>query len=199
MDNYRLLDKFFNKKEVQEDTFKNIVISYISKTLVCALLFIVLLIVVKFDSKYKEIIYNNVYEKNFSFAKVNELYRQYFGDLLPFDKIVLEDEPVFNERIVYSDMNLYKNGAVLSVVDKYLVPVMETGIVVFIGEKDDYGKTVIIQQANGIDVWYGNVNIGDIKLYDYVKKGQLLGEVIGKKFYLIFQKNGAYLDYKEYL
>jgi len=199
MDNYRLLNKFKKDQSESLDVLKLIVKSYINKILISVLLFIVLLIVVKVDSKYKEVIYRNVYEQNFSFAKANELYKKYFGDILPFDKIVPVDEVVFNEKMVYSNVSLYKDGVALTVAEKYLVPVIETGIVVFIGEKDEYGKTIIIQQTNGIDVWYGNVNVSDIKLYDYVKKGQLLGEVIDNELYMVFQKNGDFLDYKEYL
>ena len=76
---------------------------------------------------------------------------------------------------------------------------LESGIVVFIGKKDEYGDTIIIQQIDGIDVWYGNVTNSNIKIYDYVEKGQLLGEVVDNKLYLVFQKKGEYLNYKEYL
>jgi len=198
MDSYKLLEKR-NKNKEEEDALIKIIRGYISKVLICCLIFMLLLIVVKIDEKYKDIIYKNVYEKNFSFAKANEIYTKYFGNLLPFENIVPEDEPVFSEKLVYSKANLYKDGVMLTVTDKYLVPVIETGIIVFIGEKDEYSKTIIVQQANGIDVWYGNVNVSDVGLYDYVKKGQLLGEVIGKELYLVFQKNGDFLDYKEYL
>ena len=72
-------------------------------------------------------------------------------------------------------------------------------IVVFIGEKEHYGNTIIVQQIDGIDTWYGNVYIGDIKIYDYVQKGNLLGEVLDDKLYLVFQKEGKYLNYKDYI
>jgi Membrane-bound metallopeptidase len=198
MDNYRLLERK-KKNKSDDDALIKLIRSYINKILVCCLIFMVLLIVVKIDKKYKDVIHKNVYEKNFSFAKANELYNKYFGDIIPFEKIVPVDEPVFNEKLIYSKANLYKDGAILTVTDKYLVPVIETGIIVFIGEKDEYGKTIIVQQANGIDVWYGNVIVSDVKLYDYVKKGQLLGEVIGTELYVVFQKNGDFLNYKEYL
>lgn len=41
--------------------------------------------------------------------------------------------------------------------NNYLVPTLESGIVVFMGEKEGYGKTIIIEQINGIDVWYSNI------------------------------------------
>ena len=87
----------------------------------------------------------------------------------------------------------------LKVTDNYLVPALESGVVVFIGEKSDYGTTVIIEQTDGIAVFYSNINFVDIKLYDYIEKGELLGEAIDSKIYLVFSKDGAYLDYKNYL
>ena len=38
----------------------------------------------------------------------------------------------------------------------------------------------------------------DLKLYDYVQKGTLLGEV-DKYLYLVYKKDGNILNYEEYL
>ena len=79
-----------------------------------------------------------------------------------------------------------------------MVPVIESGIVVFIGDKDDYGKTVIIEQVDGVDTWYGNVDNINVSLYDYVSKGEFLAEA-NNSFYMVFQKDGKYLNYKDYI
>lgn len=194
--------KFYSKKNNKKSTVNKykILYNFIIKVLVCVLIFIILLIVVKTNPKLKDRIYDIVYENHFSFAYINNLYKKHFGDVLPFENIVPNDtEGVFNESLDYDDVNLYKDGAVLSVNTNYLVPVLESGIVVFIGEKEHYGKTIIVQQIDGVDTWYGNVSIGDIKIYDYVQKGNLLGEVLDDKLYLVFQKEGKYLDYKNYI
>ena len=39
------------------------------------------------------------------------------------------------------------------------------------------------------------INNGD--LYDYVEKGDLIGNALSKKLILQFQKNGEYLDYQK--
>ncbi len=80
-----------------------------------------------------------------------------------------------------------------------MVPNLNSGIVVFIGEKEDYGNTIIVQQMNGIDAWYGNIDTTSIKLYDYVEKGIMLGETKDTTLYLAFQKDGNFHQYKEYL
>lgn len=200
MEEYKSLSKFYSKKNNNSNK-KNYKFLYkvITKILICLIIFVTLLIVVKVRPELKDKIYDFVYEDQFSFSYVNNLYKKYFGDILPFENIVPNDEKVFSEKLEYDEASLYKDGVALEVNKNYLVPIMESGIVVFIGEKENYGNTVIIQQIDGMDVWYGNVNISDIKIYDYVQKGTLLGEVVDNKLYLVFQKEGKYLNYKDYI
>ncbi len=201
MDEFKSLSKFYSKKKDSDKKSKkyNFLYHTATKILICLIIFIVTLIVLKWKPDLKDKVYNVVYDNHFSFAYINNLYNKYFGSILPFDKILPDEEAVFNEKLVYSDVSLYKDGAVLTVDKNYLVPVLESGIVVFIGDKENYGKTIIIQQIDGIDTWYSNVNIGDIGMYDYVQKGSLLGEVEDSTLYLVFQKEGKYLDYKDYI
>ena len=71
-------------------------------------------------------------------------------------------------------------------------------MVVFIGDKENYGKTVIIESLEGIDYWYCNIHNTSLKLYDYVEKGTLVGEV-QNDLYMVFSKDGNYLNYEEYI
>ena len=80
-----------------------------------------------------------------------------------------------------------------------MVPALESGIVVYIGNKQDYGQTIIVEQTNGIDTFYSNISTTDIKLYDYIEKGDYIGQTLSDKLYLIFQKNGVVLNYKDYI
>ena len=36
-------------------------------------------------------------------------------------------------------------------------------------------------------------------MYDYLEKGSYIGEANGDTIYLLFQKDGKFLDYKEYI
>lgn len=200
MEQYKSLSKLKTNRYQNEKTkLKKFVKSFIIKIMVCAIIFLSALITIKAKPALKSTIYHYTYEDNVSFAKINNLYQKYFGNVLPFDNIAPDTELVFRETLKYDEISLYKDGAKLNVTDNYLIPVLESGIVVFVGEKENYGNTVIVQQINGIDVWYGNVNTGNIKLYDYVEKGSLLSETNGNYMYLVFQKEGKFLDYKEYI
>ena len=80
-----------------------------------------------------------------------------------------------------------------------MIPVIKSGIVVFAGEKEGYGNTVVVQQGDGIEVWYGNIKDIKVEMYDYLKTGDILGEINGTKMYLVFTKDGKRLDYKKYI
>jgi stage IV sporulation protein FA len=172
----------------------------LNRILITGVLFLATLIFIKISDANKELVYENLFEKNFNFAQVNYYYKKYLGNILPFQNVVQETEkPVFNEKLTYTNTSVYNNGVKLTVTNNYLVPIIESGIVVYIGDKDKYGNTIIVQQTNGVDTWYGNIKNANVKIYDYVEKGSLLGEIKDTNLYLVFQKEGKYLNYKDIL
>lgn len=169
-----------------------------SKFLVCVVLLLGILIALKSSPRLREGLYKYVFQSHFSFAEVNTIYEKLFGSSLPLtgtDKTLL----VSSSKIEYEDSKKYKDGVELQVSDNYVIPVIKSGIVIFAGEKEGYGNTVIIQQGDGIEVWYANIKEIKVSMYDYLKTGDILGEANGKKMYLVFTKEGKVLDYKKYI
>jgi len=166
----------------------------LNKLLLSIIIFLIGMILVKSNSNLKETIKTKLYEESLPFQKLKNTYNKYIGKITPIETT----QEVFNETLSYNKIIKYKDGVKLEVSDNYMVPVLESGVVVFIGEKENYKNTIIVEQVDGIDVFYGNIKTNNIKLYDYVEKGELLGEA-NKELYLVFQKDGAYLDYKEYI
>lgn len=199
MDEYKSVKKLLSKQKIEKHNNHNILTSIISKTLISGIILLSCLCLVKINPSFKSWINKNVYQVNFSFAEVNEIYKKYFGNIFPLDNLTTEVSPVFNEQLVYSNKESYKEGVKLTVKNNYLVPVIESGIIVFMGNKDNYGKTIIVQQINGIDLWYVGVENTNLKMYDYIEKGSLLGESISNEIYLYYQKEGEFVDYQEYL
>ena len=72
-------------------------------------------------------------------------------------------------------------------------------MVVYIGEKENYGTVIIIEGIDGIEIWYGNIESTTVKLYDYVEAGTYLGATSNNYLYLVYSKDGKFLNYKEYL
>ena len=187
--------KTVKKKLVLKKSVRN----FITRVLITVIIFLVGMILVKSNSDFKNIILDEVYDNNFKFSKIKDFYQKYFGNILSIDQLMVEEQPVFKEKLSYEKADTYLDGVKLKVSDHYMVPVLESGIVIFMGEKEDYGNTVVIEQIDGVDVYYSNISTEGIQLYDYVEKGSLLGEAQDKNLYLIFQKDGEYLNYKDYI
>lgn len=164
---------------------------------ITALLTLIILINIKKDSNFKNKFYNLVYENNFDFAYINNIYKSYFGTAIPFQNMI-ETKPVFNESLEYTLIEPYLDGIKLSVTNEYLAPVIESGLVVFVGQKEGYGNVVVIEQIDGTDCWYGNLETINVDLYDYVEEGSLLGSA-SEYLYLVYKNNGEIISYENYL
>lgn len=188
------------KKTIKKKlVLKKKVHTILTKIMLLIIITLITLISIKANPKLKIIIKENIYEKSLKFATARKIYNKYFGNIIPIEKIIAEEKPVFNEELVYKKDKVYENGVELQVEQNYLVPALESGVVIFLGEKSGYGKTLIIEQINGIAVFYSNIEFVDIKLYDFIEKGELLGEAQNEKIYLTFSKEGKYLNYKEFI
>ena len=168
---------------------------YITKILLTIIITLVSLIFIKKDNLFKEKFKYYIYENNFNFAYVKKIYTKYFGDILPFNTLFKESiSPVFHEQITYISKEPYLDGVKLSLEDNYLIPAIESGIVVYIGEKENLGNTVIIETSDGVDIWYSNIN-ANIKLYDYINKDDIIGEECDNYIYITLKKDGKVINY----
>ena len=187
--------KVIKKRLVLKKSVRN----FITRVLITVIIFLVEMILVKSDSKIKATILDCVYDNNFEFTKIKKFYQKYFGNILSIDQLAVNEQSVFKEKLSYEKANTFLDGVKLTVENNYMVPVLESGIVIFMGEKEGYGNTVVIEQIDGIDVYYSSISTDGIKVYDYVEKGTLLGEAKNRKLYLVFQKDGEFLNYKKYI
>ena len=189
---YKCLEKL-KPKEIK----KGKVLKFINKCLMAILLGIITLIVMEYSPKFKTFMNEEVLGKNISFGFIGKIYNKYFGNVLPTDnKSVVE---VFNEKLEYSKIEKYLDGEKLTVSNNYLVPVIDSGIVVFVGEMDGFGKVITVEQEDKVTITYGNIKNTDIKLYDYVTRGKFLGEIDGNILYLLINKDNNYIGYETYL
>ena len=155
-------------------------------------LFILLsvLSIYKLSPSTKKLIKKELFQTSFNFSYFNNI----FSKILPTNEI----KSVNDEGIKYKNYSPYLDGVKINTSMGESINLIDSGIVVYVGEKEGYGNTVIVQQSNGIDVWYGNVDNVDVNLYDYLIKNTIIG-TSKDSLYLVFQKNGEYLDYKNYI
>jgi len=188
-----------NMKECNDGCHRlnNFIRKNLIKLLVVVILFLSLAIAYRSSDYLKEKIIKYIYTDNISFTKINNMYNKYLGGILPIRKSI-DTKEVFNESLNYISESVYYDGVRLTVSDNYLIPSLDDGMVVFVGEKENYGNTVIIENLEGIYTWYGNISNTSLKLYDYIEEGSLIGEV-NKYLYLVFSKEDEYLNYEEYI
>ena len=167
----------------------------ISKVLLSIIFLLVSIILINKNENIKKFYEDKVFNDSISFIKFNELYNKYFGSIT---STYPTEELVFNESIQYSNIDNYLNGKVLTVSNNYIVPSIGSGIIVYLGDKDNLGNTCIIQGVDGVDIWYSNIDTSNLTLYDYVSKGDMLGTNLSDKLYLTLEKNNEFIDYETY-
>jgi len=176
---------------------KNFIRDAFNKIVSLSVLVLLVLMFSKNNINFKEKVNYYLYEDNLSFMSIKKIYNKYLGGIY-FFKNKNPTYMVFNSKLSYQNMENYGNGIKLEVIDNYLVPNLDSGIVIFIGNKDNFGNTIIIQTENNINIWYGNIDNSSLKVYDYVEKGEYLGETNGNFLYLAYSKGKNMLNYEKY-
>lgn len=157
------------------------------------ILFLLISVFVNYSNKNLLTFKKYAYDQNFKFTKITKLYNKYFGKVLK----EVKETPVSAAKITYQESSSYKGGAKLTEVSA-IYP-YKSGIVVFIGDKEEYGKTIIIQGMDGVDYWYSNVSDINVKLYDYVSSNTIIANAQDNILYVLFMRDGKALNYEEYI
>lgn len=189
MGEYYMVDEYLNNKNKRSNNF-------ITKILLSIILCFSSLIYIKKDEmnfkKYK----SYVFEKTFSFGKVNKLLNKYLDKNMLSLKQEGESALVFGE-IEEMPKQIYENGVKFKYSQNNPVKTLESGIVVYIGEKENLGNTLIVQGVDGYDIWYSNIDNVSAKIYDYLEKDTLVGDT--DELIITISKDGKYLDYEKYI
>lgn len=182
-----------NKKSfnVNKKSIKN----FISKFLLAIIFFLSSIIFTNINDKNLLLYKEYVLTESLPFTKIKGWYEELFGEVLPKDD---NNKMVIKGHLVYKNIENYKDGEVLTLTTNTLINSLQSGIVVYCGEKDDYKNTVIIQGIDGVDIWYGNLTNVSVKLYDYIEKDKLIGETNSDLLYLVIKKDNNFLKYEDY-
>lgn len=167
--------------------------SFTIRVLISVVLFLLIGILINKNDKFLLFYKNNVYDKNFNFSFINNYINKYFGKIFYVDQNITS----VNKEINYKTYNTYKDGVEL--IGVTTVYPLKSGIVVYLGEKEEYGPTIIIQGMDGMDYWYANITDINIKLYDYVDTTTVIANTIDNKLYMVFIKENKILNYEDYI
>lgn len=190
------------KKKIKNDienkySFKNYLFSFFIKSLIVVIFFLLASIYINISSDNKKKLKNIVYKNNLSFARIYGMYQKYLGEIIPF-KTNNEIKKVSGESFKYNSVGKEGNFYLFKVDAGENISAFKSGIVIEKKKDKTYGNIVKIQDKQGVIITYGNLTNVSVFLYDYVSKDEIIG-VCEEKVYLMFQKNGKYLKYDEFI
>lgn len=183
------LEEYINKDN-KKNKSKSKKIIY--KLLITCLISFFVIFASRKNENFKTNIKKYLFETNFKFSKINKLYNKYLLNIKTDNA-----KPVSKNNI--NEWIEYKDGVIKDIQNgNSNINAIKSGIVVFIGEKEGYGNTLIVEQTDGVDAWYSNIAEPVVNLYSYVEENTALG-TFNDKLYLSFWKNGEKIDYKNYI
>ena len=185
------IENYLNHKKISKFNPKvqKYLSNLLSKFLLSIIFLMVSIILIKSNSNIKTFYQEDILTKQINFTKFNDFYTKYFGNILPdYTVPSVPTQMASNTEFDYNNGTPYLNP----------VPIITSGIIVFLGEKDSLGPTCIVQGIDGIDIWYSHIDTSSLNLYDYVTEGKILAPTESNYFYLTIDSNGNYLTYDTY-
>ena len=195
------IENYLNHKKISKFNPKvqKYLSNLLSKFLLSIIFLMVSIILIKSNSNIKTFYQKDILTKQINFTKFNDFYTKYFGNILPdYTVPSVPTQRASNTEFDYNNGTPYLNGTKLETTENYPVPIITSGIIVFLGEKDSLGPTCIVQGIDGIDIWYSHIDTSSLNLYDYVTEGKILAPTESNYFYLTIDSNGNYLTYDTY-
>ncbi len=195
------IENYLNHKKISKFNPKvqKYLSNLLSKFLLSIIFLMVSIILIKSNSNIKNFYQEDILTKQINFTKFNDFYTKYFGNILPdYTVPSVPTQMASNTEFDYNNGTPYLNGTKLETTENYPVPIITSGIIVFLGEKDSLGPTCIVQGIDGIDIWYSHIDTSFLNLYDYVTEGKILAPTESNYFYLTIDSNGNYLTYDTY-
>lgn len=180
-------EEYKNKKDSKAN---NIFKKILSKLFTIVIFTMIVITLSNTSPKFKSFIVDKVLNSTIDFSFVNKLSNKVTNvfktsnNTLP----VVKEENNRKER--------YKDGIKYIVNKGTSVNIKDSGIVTYIGNKDGYNNTIIIQQSNGYYAWYGNIK-EEVKLYDYVESGSKIGETLTNEYYYVLLKDNKPVNLNE--
>ncbi|WP_415815056.1 peptidoglycan DD-metalloendopeptidase family protein [Mesobacillus thioparans] len=151
-------------------------------------------------------------EQEFQFAAVSDWYENQFGKplaLLPAKNTGGDSETEVGSDSQYAlpasgkileDFGDNGQRIMIETGKGAGVEAMNEGLVHFVGMKEGFGKTVIVQHGDKSETWYGNLDKIDVNLYEYISKGAKVGTAMDSEdgtkgsFYFAIKKGDDFVD-----
>jgi stage IV sporulation protein FA len=158
------------------------------RLLISAIIVLCLAIVLKSSSPMSGKVHSVVqklFSQEFQFASATKWYEKHFGSPLTLfqkNKTDIARNSEQNLAVpasgkVLQNFKIDGKGVIIQTSQNQKVEAMKEGVVLFVGNKDSLGKTIIIQHADGSESWYGKLKEAKVNASDRVESKQVIGKV----------------------
>ena len=173
-------EEYKNNKSNKNNLFKNL----LNKLFTVIIFSMIIIIISNHSPKFKSFIIDKVLNSTMDFSVLNKAINKTTNVFKETKKELEETQQVSK---VLTEPIKYKDGVKYLIGENEKVLLKDSGIVTFIGKKEGYNNTIIIQQSNGYYAWYGNIEKPSIKLYDYIEKGTQIGTASDEYYYVLLK------------
>lgn len=172
--------------------------SIITRVLISLVIIMFSLIINKINPKVYLKIKKFTFNKSISFIKINKLSKKVIGKNVFYTENDRKTSKVANFNEISEKSAKYFDGEKLKVTNNLPIGAISSGVIIYIGKKENFNNTIIIQGVDNYNIWYGNIENVNYSLYDYVEKESLIGSCISDELYLLIEKDGKIYTYEEY-
>jgi stage IV sporulation protein FA len=162
--------------------------TFLFRSLLSAVIVLGLAIILKSNSPIASEVrtgLSKVYNSEFQFASIQKWYEDRFGSPIAFlpqlnNKKETVDSVDYGVPATGKVLQSFKTdgqGILIQTELNQKVEAIDGGNVIFVGEKDDLGQTVIVQHADGSESWYGKLSSTNVKYMERVDSKKVLGTV----------------------
>ena len=170
----------------------------VNRSLISIVLIMSLLLINKFNSNFLSNFKNTIFNRSFNFVKINSLSKKFLGKEFIYSQKKSGSIGVMNEDLISGESHKYYDGEKYIVSSNLPIGTVESGVVIFVGDKQHFKNTVIIQGTDNYNIWYGNLKDVSVNLYEYVEKNSLIGLADGNEVYMLIEKDNNYYSYEDY-
>ncbi len=165
---------------------------YISKIYLSIIVFIIIAVIFSQESLYYKA-YKIVFESDINFQYIKSKSKYLLGSITHNKNHFVSSNKLMAKTVEKKDNSYY-----LYLDPNYVITNLNSGVVTFIGKKDNLGNTVIVSSDNGINYWYSNIENISVNLYDYIETDTIIGSILDDHLTLTLTKDNRYLDYEDY-
>ncbi len=173
-------EEYKNNKS-DNKTNKNYLKIFLNKLFTIIVFSMIIIIISNNSPKFKSFLVNDVLNNTMDFSKINKIINNFTS--------IFKIENTLNVRgVVEEKSEKYLDGVKYKISKGEKIYIKDSGIVTYIGYKEGYNNTIIIQQSNGYYAWYGNIK-ESVKIYDYLESGSELGTADDEYYYVLYKDN----------